>query len=142
MLHSALPHFPDAPALRVLLSQLTHYTTSFVRLGFGFRTHLPPLLEDAVSARVSSEFSRAVEDLVRTSGMGWYVVGASREVPRGTAAGVLHYALTGAGRLSPPCGTTNALLAASNGLRLLAPAALQGDPARALDASLTKALVR
>jgi hypothetical protein len=90
MLHSALPHFPDAPALRVLLSQLTHYTTSFVRLGFGFRTHLPPLLEDAVSARVSSEFSRAVEDLVRTSGMGWYAVGVPLEVPRGTAAGVLH----------------------------------------------------
>ncbi|KAF8468059.1 hypothetical protein DFH94DRAFT_285249 [Russula ochroleuca] len=43
--------------------------------GFDFRTPLPLLFEDAVRARVSGEFSRAVEEFARTPEMGWATVG-------------------------------------------------------------------
>lgn len=141
-LRTALPRFPDAPSLTALLSQLTYCATSFARLGFDFRTLLPSLFEDAVRARVSSEFSRAVEEFARTPETGWAAVGAPRADTRGaagTTAGVLHMppqALV----VYPPIATlTNALLAALNGLRLLAPVALLGDLADALDASLARA---
>ena len=74
------PRFPDAPALTALLSQLT-----FARLGVYFRTLLPPLFEAAVHARVSSEFSRVVEEFARTpeTARGWVAVGAPRGDTRG-----------------------------------------------------------
>ena len=59
-----------------------------VRLGFDFRTLLPPLFEDAVRARVFGEFSRAVEDFARTSETGWAAVSAQRG-GAGTRASVL-----------------------------------------------------
>jgi hypothetical protein len=134
----ALPRFPDAPALTALLSQLTYCATSFARLGFDFRTLLPPLFEDAVRARVSGEFSRAVEEFTRTPETGWAAVGAPRG-GSGTTAGVLHMPPQALVVYPPIAILANALLAALNGLRLLAPAALLGDLAKALDASLSKA---
>ncbi|KAF8492958.1 Dor1-domain-containing protein [Russula emetica] len=141
-LRSALPRFPDAPALTALLSQLTYCATSFARLGFDFRTLLPPLFEDAVRARVSGEFSRAVEEFARTPETGWAAVGAPRADTRGaagTTAGVLHMPPQALAVYPPIAILANALLAALNGLRLLAPVALLGDLANALDASLAKA---
>ena len=142
VLRSALPRFPDAPALMALLSLLTYCATSFVRLGFDFRTLLPPLFEDAVRARVSSEFSKAVEVFACTPETGWAAVGAPRADMRGatgTTAGVLHMPPQALVVYPPIAILANALLAALNGLRLLAPAALLGDLANALDASLAKA---
>jgi hypothetical protein len=141
-LRSALPRFPDAPALTALLSQLTYCATSFARLGFDFRTLLPPLFEDAVRARVSGEFSRAVEEFARTPETGWAAVGAPRADTRGaagTTASVLHMPPQALAVYPPIAILANALLAALNGLRLLAPTALLGDLANALDASLAKA---
>jgi conserved oligomeric Golgi complex subunit 8 len=141
-LRLALPRFPDAPALTGLLSQLTYCATSFARLGFDFRTLLPPLFEDAVRARVSSEFSRAVDEFARTPETGWAAVGAPRADTRGaaaTTAGVLHMPPQALVVYPPIALLANALLAALNGLRLLAPVALLGDLANALDASLAKA---
>ncbi|KAI0262642.1 Dor1-like family-domain-containing protein [Russula aff. rugulosa BPL654] len=141
-LRSALPRFPDAPALTALLSQLTYCATSFARLGFDFRTLLPPLFEDAVRARVSSEFSKAVEVFARTPETGWAAVGAPRADTRGapgSTAGVLHMPPQALVVYPPIAILANALLAALNGLRLLAPTALLGDLANALDASLAKA---
>jgi len=92
-LRAALPRLPDAPALTALLTQLTYCATSFARLGFDFRTLLPPLFEDAVRARVSSEFARAAEEFGGTPQTGWAAVGAPRKDSRGGAAvtvGVLH----------------------------------------------------
>ncbi|KAH9991099.1 Dor1-like family-domain-containing protein [Russula vinacea] len=120
-LRLALPRFPDAPALTALLSQLTYCATSFARLGFDFRTLLPPLFEDAVRARVSGEFSRAVEEFARTT------------------SGVLHMPPQALVVYPPIAMLANALLAALNGLRLLAPVALLSDLAKALDVSLSKA---
>ena len=82
------------------------------------------------------DFSRAVDEFARTLEMGCDAVGVPREGP-GTTAGVLHmppqvllvY-------YYPPIPT---LLAALNGLRLLAPAALLADLAKVLDTSLSKA---
>ncbi|KAN0109625.1 Dor1 domain containing protein [Russula decolorans] len=142
-LRSALPRFPDAPALTALLSQLTYCATSFARLGFDFRTLLPPLFEDAVRSRVSGEFSRAVEEFARTPETGWAAVGAPRADTRGaagTTASVLHMPPQALAVYPPIAMLANALLAALNGLRLLAPVALLGDLANALDASLAKAL--
>ena len=142
-LRSALPRFPDAPALTALLSQLTYCATSFARLGFDFRTLLPPLFEDAVRARVSGEFSRAVEEFARTPETGWAAVGAPRADTRGeggTTASVLHMPPQALAVYPPIAILANALLAALNGLRLLAPVALLGDLANALDNSLAKAL--
>ena len=137
-LRLALPRFPDAPALTALLSQLTYCATSFARLGFDFRTLLPPLFEDAVRARVSGEFSRAAEEFARTPETGWAAVGAPRG-GAGTTAGVLHMPPQALVVYPSIAVLANALLAALNRLRLLAPAALLGELANALDASLVKA---
>jgi hypothetical protein len=63
------------------------------RPGFGFLTLLPPLLEDVARARVSGEFSRAVEVFSRTPETCAAPVGSPRGDTRGDAgatAGVLH----------------------------------------------------
>jgi len=141
-LRSALPRLPDAPALTALLTQLTYCATSFARLGFDFRTLLPPLFEDAVRARVSGEFSKAADEFARSPGAGWTAVGAPRRDSRGgvgTTTGVLHVPPQALVVYPPVAVLANALLAALNGLRLLAPVALLGDLANALDASLARA---
>ena len=141
-LRQALPRLPDAPALTALLTQLTYCATSFARLGFDFRTLLPPLFEDAVRTRVSGEFSKAAEEFARTPETSWAAVGAPRRDSRGstgTTAGVLHMPPQALVAYTPVAVLANALLAALNGLRLLAPVALLGDLAGALDASLAKA---
>lgn len=141
-LRAALPRLPDAPALTALLTQLTYCATSFARLGFDFRALLPPLFEDAVRARVSGDFSRAAEEFARTPETGWAAVGAPRRDSRGGAgktAGVLHMPPQALVVYPPVAVLTNMLLAALNGLRLLAPVALLGDLASALDAALAEA---
>jgi len=141
-LRTALARLPDAPALTALLTQLTYCATSFARLGFDFRTLLPPLFEDAVRTRVCGEFSKAAEEFSRTPATGWAAVGAPRRDSRGgsgTTVGVLHMPPQALVVYAPVAVLANALLAALNGLRLLAPVALLGDLASALDASLAKA---
>ncbi|KAI0290617.1 Dor1-like family-domain-containing protein [Russula brevipes] len=142
-LRAALPRLPDTPALTALLTQLTYCATSFARLGLDFRTLLPPLFEDAVRARVCGEFARAAEVFARTPRTGWAAVGAPRRDSRGsaatTAAGVLHMPPQALVVYPPVAVLANALLAALNGLRLLAPASLLCDLANALDGSLAKA---
>ena len=125
-------------AVRARFSQLTYCATSFARLRFDFRTLLPPLLEDAVHAHVSGEFSREV-GFARALETGWAAVGAPRGGV-GTTAGVLHIppqALV----VYPPIAAVlvNALVAALNRLQLLAPVPLLGKLANVLDASLVKA---
>jgi len=140
-LRAALPRLPDVPARTALLTQLTYCATSFVRLGFDFRTLLPPLFKDAVRARVSGEFARAAEEFGRTPQTGWAAVGAPRKDSRGgtaATAGVLHMPPQGLAVYPPVAVFANALLAALKGLRLLAPVALLGDLTNALDASLAK----
>jgi hypothetical protein len=149
-LRAALPRLPDAPSLTALLTQLTYCATSFARLGFDFRTLLPPLFEDAVRTRVSGEFAKAAEAFSRTRstttgtvGQWAAAVGAPRRDSRadtGVTAGVLLHMPPQALVVYPPVATlANALLAALNGLRLLAPVALLRDLARALDAALVVA---
>ena len=73
---------------------------------------------------------------------GWAAVGAPRADMRGatgTTAGVLHMPPQALVVYPPIAILANALLATLNDLRLLAPAALLGDLANALDASLAKA---
>ncbi|KAH9971002.1 Dor1-like family-domain-containing protein [Lactifluus volemus] len=151
-LRIVLSRLPDAPALTALLTQLTYCATSFARLGFDFRTLLPPLFENAVRARVSGEFSRAVDEFARTPETGWGAVGTPRrETTRSsnssstassgltTTTSVLHVPPQALVVYPPIAVLANALLAALNGLRLLAPAALLHDLAHALDASLARA---
>jgi hypothetical protein len=79
MLHKLNPH-----------QQLCY---KFPSLVFVLRTLLSPLFEDAVCARISSEFSRAVEVFARTPDTGWAAVGVSHADPRGgagTTGGVFH----------------------------------------------------
>ncbi len=93
-------------------------------------------------ARISGEFSRAVEVFARTPDTGWAAVGAPHADPRGgagTTGGVFHIPPQVLVVYPPIAILANALLTALNGLRLLAPAALLGDLAKALDASLAKA---
>ena len=140
-LRAALPRLPDAPELMALLTQLTYCATSFARLGFDFRTLLPPLFEDAVRTRVPGELSKAVEEFARTTDTGWAAVGAPRRDSRGstgTTAGVLHMPPQGLVVYTPVAVLANGLLAALNGLRFLAPVALVGDLASGLDGSLAK----
>ncbi|KAI0262301.1 Dor1-like family-domain-containing protein, partial [Gloeopeniophorella convolvens] len=138
-LRIALPRLPDAPALTALLTQLTYCATSFARLGLDFRGALPPLFGDAVRARVAGEFARAAEEFARTPRAGWAPAGAPRRDSRTGAAGALHVPPPALVVHPPVALFANALLAALNGLRLLAPAALLHDLARALDAALASA---
>ena len=101
----------------------------------------PPLFEeDAVrtGTHVSGEFPRAAEEFARTPETGWAAVGVPRGSTR-TTAGVLHTPPQALVVYPPIVALANALLAALNGLRLLAPAALLGDLTNMLDASLVKA---
>ena len=141
-LRTALPRLSDAPALTALLTQLTYCSTSFARLGLDFRTLLPPLFEDAVRARVSGEFSKAALEFGKTPRTSWAGVGAPRRDSRaaaGTTAGVLKMPPQALVAYPPIALFANALLAALNGLRLLAPVALLNDLVRALDGSLAQA---
>ena len=118
------------------------YVTSFARLGLDFRTLLPGLFEDVVRTRVSAEFSKAVEEIARTTDAGWAAVGAPRRDSRGgmgTTAGVLHMPPQALVVYTPVAVLANGLIAALNGLRLLAPVSLVGDLASGLDGSLAKA---
>jgi conserved oligomeric Golgi complex subunit 8 len=134
-LRSALPRFPDAPTPTALLSQLTYCAssaTSLAQLRFDFRTLLLPLFEDAVCARVSSEFSRAVEEFAHTPETGWAADGAPRGDTRGaagTTAGMLHIPPQALVVYPPISILTNVLLTALNGgsgqLRVLV--GLSGD---------------
>ena len=87
---------------------------------------------------MSDEFSRVVEEFARTPETGWAAVRAPRG-GAGTTAGVLHMPPQALVVYPPIVVLANALLATLNRLRLLAPAALLGELANALDASLVKA---
>jgi hypothetical protein len=105
-----------------------------------FRTLIPPLFEDAVRVRASGELCRAAAEFGRTPEIGWTSVRVTQADPRGLQGRQLApYVYTGAGRTSPIAILVNAILAGLNGLRLLAPAALLGDLANMIDASLAKA---
>ncbi|KAH9017017.1 Dor1-like family-domain-containing protein [Lactarius hengduanensis] len=141
-LRTALPRLSDAPTLTALLTQLTYCSTSFARLGLDFRTLLPPLFEDAVLVRVSGEFSKAAVEFGKTPRTNWAGVGAPRRDSRaaaGTTAGVLQIPPQALVAYPPVAVFANALLAALNGLRLLAPVALLKDLVRALDGALAQA---
>ncbi|KAH9166703.1 Dor1-domain-containing protein [Lactarius sanguifluus] len=141
-LRAALPRLSDAPTLTALLTQLTYCSTSFARLGLDFRTLLPPLFEDAVLVRVSGEFSKAAVEFGKTPRTNWAGVGAPRRDSRaaaGTTAGVLQMPPQALVAYPPIAVFANALLAALNGLRLLAPVALLKDLVMALDGALAQA---
>jgi hypothetical protein len=63
-LRSALPRFPGVPTLTALPSQLTSHTTPLRWLDSGstFAHSFSCCFKDAVRARVSGDFSRAVEE--------------------------------------------------------------------------------
>ncbi len=128
-------HLPTA-----LLTQLTYCSTSFARLGSDFRTLLPPLFEDAV--RVSGEFSKAAEDFGKAPRTSWAGVGEPRKDSRAAAemtAGLLQMPPQALVVYPPVAVFANAMLAALNGLRLLAPVALLNDLVRALGGALAQA---
>jgi hypothetical protein len=76
----------------------------------------------------------------RTPEIGWATVGVTQADPRGLQGRQLApYVYAGASRTSPIQILVNAILAGLNELRLLAPAALLGDLANMIDASLAKA---
>ena len=82
--------------------------------------------------------SRTAEEFARTPETGWAAVGAPRR-GAGTTAGVLHMPPQALVVFSYIAVLANALFTAFNRLRLLALAALLGELANALDASLVKA---
>jgi len=91
---------------------------------------------------VSDEFSKAVEEFGKTPRTGWAGVGAPRRDSRaaaGTTAGVLQMPPQALVAYPPVTVFANALLAALNGLRLLAPVALLNDLVRTLDGALAQA---
>ena len=83
-------------------------------------------------------FCRAAEEFGRTPGIGWAAVRVMQTSdPRGLQGRQLApYVHTSAGRTSPIAILVNAILAGSNGLGLLAPAAFLGDLAGMIGASL------
>ena len=75
VLRSALPRFPDAPALTALLSLLTYCTTSYA---FDFRTLLLPLFESRCAHTCLVSPQGGLEEFVRTQETGWAAVRAPR----------------------------------------------------------------
>ena len=133
---ATFPRRTSANGAAIAAHVLRHFVRSArVRLS---QLH-PPLFEDAVrtGTHVSGEFPRAAEEFARTPETGWAAVGVPRG-STGTTAGVLHTPPRALVVYPPIVVLANALLAALNGSRLLAPAALLSDLANALDASLVK----
>jgi hypothetical protein len=127
-LRTALPRLSDAPALTALLTQLTYCSTSFARLGLDFRTLLPPFLKMRCVRVYQASFPKRRRSSRKTPRTSWAGVGAPRRDSRGFCrddgcwcAQMPPQALVA----YPPVAVfANALLAALNGLRLLAPVAL------------------
>ncbi|KLO20129.1 Dor1-domain-containing protein [Schizopora paradoxa] len=144
-----LPLVEDTTSLTSILTQLTHCSTSFAKIGLDFRSLLPPLFEEAVKERFSQAFETATSKFLQTF--------ADAQKYSRQPSQVLVTAVAAA---SPPAETTlpeslrlpphvlssypplaiytNSLLSALNSLRLLAPVAIQDELQTSLDACLAK----
>lgn len=140
----------DATSLTSLLTQLTHCSTSFARLGLDFRATLPPLFEEAVLNRFNHSVKEATDKFLLT-------ISDTQKYSRQPSAALC----TPAAVSSPPEDTslsdsvrmpphvlssypplaiyTNAILSALNNLRLLAPASLLSPIISTLDEQLGRA---
>ena len=140
----------DATSLASLLTQLTHCSNSFSRIGLDFRSLLPILFEDAIQVKFAKSLDEATNKfLVKLSDAQKYSRQPSQVLITSTSA------------LSPPDDTslpdsphipphvltsypplallTNGILAALNSLRLLAPVTLLNPLLAKLDTALAKA---
>ncbi|KAH8119761.1 Dor1-domain-containing protein [Phellopilus nigrolimitatus] len=150
VLGACLPKVEDATSLSALLTQLTHCATALARVGLDFRSLLPPLFEDAVQRRFAHtvetatdaflstltdahKYSRQPSAVLCTSA----VVSAPPEDT--TLPDALHVPPHILASYPPLAVYTNALLAALNSLRLLAPVSLLRVLLCSLDQMLERA---
>ena len=140
----------DVASLTSLLTQLTHCSTSFARVGLDFRTLLPPLFENAVTVRFTLNLDIATKKFVSTvSDAQKYSRPPSQVLVTPIAASSPPDDISSqdSARIAPhilasypPLATyTNSLTAALNSLRLLAPIAVLPILQKIMDASLAKA---
>lgn len=150
VLGANLSKVEDATSLTSLLTQLTHCSTSFGRIGFDFRATLPPLFEAAVESRfrqsikeTTDKFMTTISDAQKYSRQPSVILCT----PTVTMSPPEDVTLPDSIRMPPhvlssypPLAIyTNAILSTLNNLRLLAPASLLESLLAALDEGLGRA---
>ncbi len=149
VLAQSLPQVEDTTSLTSILTQLTHCSTSFAKIGLDFRSLLPPLFEAAVKERFSQAVEAATSKFLQT------LVDAqkySRQPSQVLVTAVAAVSLPEETTLPeslrmpphvlssyPPFAIyTNSLLSALNSLRLLAPVSILDDLQSSLDECLAR----
>lgn len=152
VLSENLSKVEDTTYLPSILTQLTHCSVSFSRLGLDFRALLPPLFEEAVRTIFTTSLEDATDKFVRTLSDAqkyskqpsqWLVTpAAASSPPEDIPSPSTELARIPPQVISsyPPVATyLNAILNDLNGLRLLAPLSLESELAMVLDKSLARA---
>ncbi|OCB86205.1 Dor1-domain-containing protein [Sanghuangporus baumii] len=150
VLRAHLSHIGDATSLSALLTQLTHCGAALARSGLDFRPLLPPLFEHAVQARfshslesatdtLSSTFSDALKYHRQPSTVLCTATASSSPTEEISLPEPLHVPPHVLASYPPLAIYTNAILAALNSLRLLAPASLLMQLLSTLDEALARA---
>jgi len=149
VLAQSLPQVEDTTSLTSILTQLTHCSTSFAKIGLDFRSLLPPLFEAAVKERFSQAVEAATSKFLQTLvDAQKYSRQPSQVLVTAVAAASLPEETTLPESLRmpphvlssyPPFAIyTNSLLSALNSLRLLAPVSILDDLQSSLDACLAR----
>lgn len=150
VLRARLQCITDASSLSALLTQLCHCAAALARHGLDFRPLLPPLFEHAIETRFVASMDAAVKAFSTTlSDAKKYnrlpssvlcVQDAISSPPDDVTFSDVLYVPPQTVTSFPPLATfTNAILAALNSLRLLAPASLVLPLIKSLDVTLAQA---
>ena len=150
VLHTNLPNINDATSLSALLTQLCHCAAALARHGLDFRPLLPPLFEHAVQTRFIIAMDSAVKALAETltdaqkynrlpSTVLCVPDAASSPPDDVTLPEALHVPPQVIASYPLLASFTNAVLAAFNSFRLLAPASLLRPILLSLDDALYRA---
>lgn len=150
VLHARLPNINDATSLSALLTQLCHCAVALARHGLDFRPLLPPLFEHAVQTRfivamdaAAKSFSTTFTDALKYSRPPSTVLCVPNAVLSPpddiTLLDALHVPPQIITSYPPLATFANAILAAFNSLRLLAPSVLQQPLLSSLDDTLARA---
>jgi conserved oligomeric Golgi complex subunit 8 len=150
LLNSTVPLIEDPTSLTSLLTQLTYCATSFSRIGLDFRSVLHQPFADAVLTTVAKALSKASDDFLSQMDKNaqhplsiWFITPSllgslSQQPPAEIDVNApVHIAPAIISQYPPLASYTNAVIAALNSLRLLAPISLFPEVNKILEVSLS-----
>ncbi|KAF8495068.1 Dor1-like family-domain-containing protein [Gautieria morchelliformis] len=150
LLNSTVPLIEDPTSLTSLLTQLTYCATSFSRIGLDFQSVLHQPFADAVLTTAAKSLSKASDDFLSQTDKNvqhppsiWFITPSllgslSQQLPPEIDIDApVHIAPAIISQYPPLASYTNAVIAALNSLRLLAPISLFPEVNKMLEASLS-----